>query len=147
MDLSKVAKKADQIRSYEAVIILDADTTLDQQKAIFQRYKGIVESFQGQLRVLDTWGRRTLANPIGKKNYGIYFHVMFQAKPAAIAELERILRITDSVLRFMHVALDSRIPLEKHEEAFKMALRESAEKEREREAKAQARRAQAANPQ
>ncbi|MCX7674957.1 MAG: 30S ribosomal protein S6 [Bdellovibrionaceae bacterium] len=144
MDFAKLPRKADQLNSYEVVVILDADATLDQQKAIFQRNKSIIESYGGRVHSLDTWGRRQLANPIEKKQQGIYFHMMFQAKPAAITELERVMRISDQVMRFMHVKLDARIPMEKHEEKFKMALRETAEREKEREAKAQARRNAAA---
>ncbi|MCS6838121.1 MAG: 30S ribosomal protein S6, partial [Bdellovibrionaceae bacterium] len=135
---SKVARSQDVIQSYEAVVILDPDSTVEQQKEVFRRNKSIIESFGGSLHSLDTWGRRYLANAIKKRRYGIYFHALFQAKPAAIAELERVMRINDKVLRFMHVKLDSRIPLSKHEERFKMALRDSLEKDKEREARAAA---------
>lgn len=145
MDFATLPRKADQLNSYEVVVILDPDTTLDQQKSIFQRSKSVIENYGGRVHSLDTWGRRQLANPIKKKSQGIYFHMLFQAKPASIAELERIMRISDQIMRFMHVKLDSRIPMEKHEERFKMALRETAEREKEREVKAQARRNTAAS--
>jgi small subunit ribosomal protein S6 len=139
--LENIKSSSDYLRSYELVAILDPDSSLDQQKEVFRKNKAIIESFGGHLHSLETWGRRALANPIKKKKYGIYFHALFQAKPAAIAELERVMRISDHVMRFMHVALDKRIPLAKHEEQFKMSLKETQEREKEKEAKAQARKA------
>jgi small subunit ribosomal protein S6 len=113
-------------------------------KRDLKKNKAIIESFNGSMHSLETWGRRTLANPIGKKRYGLYFHMMYEAKPAVVAEVERVMRISDHVIRFMHVALDERVPLVKHEEQFKISLKETQEREKEREAKIQARKAAAA---
>lgn len=129
------------LRPYEGVIIMHPDTTEEDQKALFRRNKSIIENFAGEVKNLDTWGKRNLANPIEGLKKAIYFHTSFQAKPEAIAELERTMRITDSVLRFLHTRLDERIDLSTHLENFKKSLAESAAREREREAKFQARRA------
>jgi len=142
--LENIKPSTEYLKSYEQVAILNPDASLEQQKEVFRRNKSIIESFGGSIHSLETWGRRVLANPIKKKRHGIYFHTLFQAKPGAIAELERVMRISDHVMRFMHIALDERISLAKHEERFKMALKETNEREKEREAKAQARKAAAA---
>jgi small subunit ribosomal protein S6 len=142
--LENVKPSTEYLKSYEQITILNPDATLDQQKEVFRKNKAIIESFGGTVHSLETWGRRVLANPIKKKKHGIYFHTLFQAKPASIAELERVMRISDHVMRFMHIALDERIPLEKHAERFKMSLKETSEREKEREAKIQARKAAAA---
>jgi small subunit ribosomal protein S6 len=120
------------------------DATLQDQKDLFQKNKSIIQGFQGSINSLETWGKRTLANPIGKNKKAIYFHCTFEASTQAIAELERTMRINDKVLRFMHTKLDSRVPLAKFMENFKKGLQESAAREREKEAKIQARRAAAA---
>lgn len=135
------AIKAAPKRYYEAVIIIHPDATLDFQKELFRKNKGIIESFQGQIFSLETWGKRALANPIGKTRRAAYFHTLFEASSNAITELERTMRINDKVLRFMHTRLDERTSLPKHLENFKKGLAESAQREREREAKMQARRA------
>lgn len=145
METQTIKPSTDYLKSYELVAILDPDTTNDQQKEVFRRNKAVIESFNGSIHLLETWGRRHLANPIKKKKYGIYFHMMFQAKPAAVAELERIMRISDHVIRFMHLALDERVPMIKHEEKFRNALKETQEREKEREAKIQARKAAASD--
>ena len=98
---------------YEAVVILHPDTSMEEQKQLFQKNKGIVESTKGSFFSLETWGKRNLANTIKGLRKGIYFHVVFESGPEAIAELERTMRINDRVLRFMHVRLDERIPLAK----------------------------------
>lgn len=141
MEAQTITPSTDYLKSYELVVILDSDSTTDQQKEVFRRNKAVIESFNGSIHLLETWGRRHLANPIKKKKYGVYFHMMFQAKPAAVAELERIMRISDHVIRFMHLALDERIPMANHEEKFRNALKETQEREKEREAKMQARKA------
>ncbi len=93
------------------------------------------------MKHLDTWGRRSLANPIEKTRKAVYFHTSFSANPQAITELERTMRINDKVLRFMHTRLDERQDLDTHLENFRKALAESATREREREAKFLARKA------
>lgn len=131
----------EHVRPYEGVIIMHPDATEDEQKALFKRNKGIIENFAGGLNHLDTWGKRNLANPINKTKKALYFHTTFSASPAAIAELERTMRINDRVLRFMHTRLKDGTVLTTFVENFKTALAESATREREREAKFQARRA------
>lgn len=137
-------KPADIKRPYEAVILVHPDTTLEEQKELFKKNKGILENFKGSVHSLETWGKRTLANPIGKLRKAIYFHTTFQADPQAIAELERTMRINDKVLRFMHTRLDERETLTEFMETFKKGLQESAQREKEREAKIQARKSAAA---
>lgn len=131
-------------RKYEAVIILNPDISEDDQKTVLRKNREIIQRFKGDVHHVDTWGKRKLANPIEKFTRGNYFHVTFEAKGEAIAELERTMRINDSVLRFQHTRLDDRVSLAKFVERFKESLAEAAQREREREAKNQARRAAAA---
>lgn len=128
-------------RKYEAVIIMHPDCSETEQKALFQKNKEILKTFEGDLNHIDTWGRRKLANPINKLTRGIYFHATFEAKGDAIAELERTMRINDKVLRFQHSRLDDRMSLAKYLENFKDSLAETSRREKEREVKAQQRKA------
>lgn len=137
MDLKKVPVK----RPYEVVILVHPDATADEQKQVFKKNQSTIESFQGSVFSLETWGKRNLANPIGKLKKAYYFHSFFEADPQAVLELERTMRINDKILRFAHSRLDERTPLSKHQEVFKRGLAESAQREKEREAKMQARRA------
>jgi len=117
------------VRPYEGIILLDAATTEDDQKNLFQRNKKIIEGFKGQVHHVDTWGVRKLANPIGKANRGLYFHVTFTAGPETVAELERTMRNNEKVLRFMHTRLPEGTQLTQYVEKFKEALVERRERE------------------
>lgn len=117
------------VRPYEAIILMDSGATEEEQKALFQKNKKIVEGFSGELSHVDTWGLRKLANPIGKANRGLYFHCTFTAGPDAIMELERTMRINEKVLRFMHTRLPEGTSLTTYVEKFKEALVERRERE------------------
>ncbi len=136
--------KTELKRPYEAVILVHPDATVEEQKELFKKNKTTIANFKGSIHTLETWGKRTLATPIGKLRKAVYFHTMFEAGPQAIMELERTMRINDKVLRFMHTKMDERIAVAKHAEAFKKGLSDSAAREKEREAKMQLRRQAAA---
>jgi len=135
-----MALDADLKRPYEVVILVHPDTTLDEQKALFKKNKETIANYKGSIHLLETWGKRNLATPIGKLRKAVYFYSIFESNPQAIMELERTMRINDKVLRFMHTKLDERTTMAKHAEAFKKGLADSAAREKEREAKAQLRR-------
>ncbi|MBX2988086.1 MAG: 30S ribosomal protein S6 [Bdellovibrionaceae bacterium] len=137
MELTKERLK----RPYEAVILVHPDATLEEQKELFRKNKATIEQFKGSIVSLETWGKRTLANPIGKLKKAVYFHALFESDTQAVAELERTMRINDRVLRFMHTRLDERVPLTKYMESFKKGLQDSMNREKEREAKIAARKA------
>lgn len=128
-------------RKYELVVIVHPDASEEEQKALFRKNRDIVQSFNGTVNHLDTWGKRKLGNPIDRVTRGNYFHMTFEAMGEAIYELERTMRINDRVLRFQHTRLDDRISLAKFVEKFKDALAETANREREREIKNQQRKA------
>lgn len=132
------------LKKYEAIVILNSDTSVEDQKQILKKYKATVESFSGKIASVETWGKRNLANQINKNKKGLYFHITFEAASNSIIEIERTLRINEKVLRFMHSSLDTRVSLAKHLEAFKKGLAETSAKEKEREAKVLARKQAAA---
>ena len=129
------------VKPYEVVVLMHPDATLEDQKELFRKNKATIESFKGSVNSLETWGKRTLATPIGKLKKAVYFHSTFEADTQAVAEIERTMRINDKVLRFMHTRLDERTSLSKFMETFKKGLAESAAREKEREAKMAARKA------
>ncbi len=129
------------VKPYEVVVLMHPDASLEDQKELFRKNKATITSFKGSVNSLETWGKRTLATPIGKLKKAIYFHSTFEADTQAVAEIERTMRINDKVLRFMHTRLDERTSLSKFMETFKKGLAESAAREKEREAKMAARKA------
>ncbi|MBE3577841.1 MAG: 30S ribosomal protein S6 [Limnochordales bacterium] len=70
---------------------------------MLDRIQGIVTGDGGKVTNIDRWGRRRLAYEIGGSTEGYYVVIQFEAEPKTAAELGRILRITDGVLRHMIV--------------------------------------------
>ncbi len=136
-----MAVETTNINNYESVVILDPTLTEEDQKAFFTKNKAIVESFEGQINHIDTWGQRYLANKINKLSRGAYFHTTFTANGECVKELERTMKINDKVLRYVHVRLDNRMSIEKHLDRYKDIVLESKKRAEEREAKMQARKA------
>ena len=91
--------------NYEAVYILNPDLTEEQNAALIERFKGIVEA-NGTVSEVNEWGKRRLAYPINDLMEGYYVLMTFTAAAAVPAELDRIFRITDGVMRSMIVCKD-----------------------------------------
>ena len=92
------------MNNYEVLYVLSDKQDADARKATVEKFKAIVESY-GETTV-DEWGSRKLAYPIqtkisGKHLTGYYVLMKFVAPPEIPAELERQMRISDDVIRFM----------------------------------------------
>ena len=84
--------------NYEAVYILNPELNEEQIAALVERFKGVVEA-NGTVSEIDEWGKRRLAYPINDLAEGYYVLMNFESKPEFPAELERVLTITEGVLR------------------------------------------------
>lgn len=76
--------------------------------ALIQKFNDIITSNGGEIEKVDEWGKRKLAYPINYINDGYYVLVNFSADSQLPAELERNLKISDSVMRFIVVNLDKK---------------------------------------
>src|SRR5690606_4170882 len=117
---------------YESVVILHPDVTESDAKTFFKRHQDTIQKFAGRINHIDTWGKRRLANPIDKMKLGQYFHTTFEAKAGCVAELERLMRIDEKVLRYIHINLDERTALSAHLEKYRNTLVESHKREQEK---------------
>ena len=86
--------------NYEALYILDPSLTEEQTAALVAKFKGVVEA-NGTVTEVDEWGKRRLAYPIDDMMEGYYVLMTFTAAAAVPAELDRIFRITEGVMRSM----------------------------------------------
>ncbi|MBE6037376.1 MAG: 30S ribosomal protein S6 [Clostridiales bacterium] len=91
--------------NYEVMFIIDADLEDASKEAVIETVKGIIAE-GGEVGKVDVWGMRKLAYPILKKNDGYYVVIEFTAKPELPKELDRRLRISDSVIRHIIVNKD-----------------------------------------
>ncbi len=84
--------------NYELLYIIDPDKNEEETAALVEKFKTLVEQ-NGTVQEVDEWGRRKLAYPVNDKPEGYYVLVKFQAPPQFPAELDRVLRITEGVMR------------------------------------------------
>ncbi len=87
------------MRHYEIMVILDSSLEERTVAPSLDTYLNVIRTAGGSVEKLDVWGRRRLAYEIQKKTEGIYAVIDLQATPAAVAELDRQLRLNESVLR------------------------------------------------
>ena len=95
---------------YEHVFLARQDVTSQQVEAMVDQYKGVIEQNGGAVEKTEMWGVKSLAYRI-KKNRKAHFTLLnIEAPPAALAEMERQMRISEDVLRFMTVRVDELDP-------------------------------------
>ena len=88
---------------YEILLMLDPELPEERQSEIVTRTRELIEKGGGNWDAHDVWGRRKLAYEIDHKPDGTYHLLTFTAEPEALAEVSRVLRITDGVMRHMAV--------------------------------------------
>ena len=91
--------------NYEAVYILDPALSEEQIAALVAKFKAVVEA-NGTVSEIDEWGKRRLAYPINDLTEGHYVLMTFTAVPGLPAELDRVLKITEGVMRSMIICKD-----------------------------------------
>ena len=91
--------------NYEVAYILDPNLTEEATAAMVSKFQTLVEQ-NGTLAEVNEWGKRHLAYPINDLTEGYYVLMTFSAKPEFPRELDRILRITDGVMRSLIVCKD-----------------------------------------
>lgn len=93
--------------NYEALYIIDPRKNEEDTAALVEKFKTLAEANATQCEV-DEWGKRHLAYPIQDQNEGYYVLMTFACTPAFPAELDRIFRITDGVIRSIIVCKDEK---------------------------------------
>ena len=88
--------------NYETVMIFNVQTGEEGIAALSEKFKSLI-SANGTITNVEDWGKRRLAYPIEDETEGYYLFVEFTSNPEFPAELDRIYKITDGVLRSMIV--------------------------------------------
>lgn len=91
------------MNKYELIYVIDTTLDDDARKAVMDRFHSMLDSLGGKVEKVEEWGKRRLAYPINYKTEGYYVLVNFSAAATLPDEVERVLRITDGVVRFMVV--------------------------------------------
>jgi small subunit ribosomal protein S6 len=89
------------VNDYEILLMLDPEAPEERHNEIIARTRELIEKGGGNWLSHDAWGRRRLAYEIDHKTDGVYHLLQFDAPPAALDEVARVLKITDGVMRHM----------------------------------------------
>ena len=90
------------MNKYESVIIVNSNLDDGKIKALVEKFSKLINE-HGKVEDVQEMGKKKLAYPIQKQEEGYYVVFNFEAEPAFIAELERVYRITDEILKFIVV--------------------------------------------
>ena len=92
---------AQSVRNYELVVVLNPEMTEDEIAEAIQAVDGMIEENGGAVDEHENWGLKRLAFPVQKFNEGNYVLTRFSLEPSAVVELNRSLKASESVLRFL----------------------------------------------
>ena len=90
------------VGNYEAMLVFSVKESEDAAKALVEKFKALVEK-NGTVESVDEWGKRRLAYLIDDEAEGYYVLFNYEADAKFPAELDRIAKITDGVLRTLIV--------------------------------------------
>jgi len=93
-------------RVYEVVFIVDPEVGDEDLTRLTEAFRNIVTDQGGSVTKSEVMGRRQLAYKVGRKNEGIYVLFEIEGTGLEIAELERRMRVSDQVLRYLTVRVD-----------------------------------------
>jgi small subunit ribosomal protein S6 len=96
-------------REYETIFILRPDTNQDGIQTVNTRIRSVIDSMGGRLLKLDNWGKRKLAYEVKKQLKGIYLYWQYLGNSGTVEEIERNLRMLDSVIRYYTVKVDENV--------------------------------------
>ena len=88
------------MRPYESMIVFDTSVDAQTIQVALDRALETIKKNGGTPGALDRWGKRPLAYEINKRKEGYYVLAEFTGNPTTVAELDRILTLSDEVMRF-----------------------------------------------
>lgn len=111
---------------YESIFIINANLTDEETANAIKKMQDVVAKQGGEMLKFEDWSKKKLAYEIKKQKRGHYVFFQFKAAPAAVAELERTYKMTDSVIKFITVKLEKELrvkepPKPKKKDAAKAA--------------------------
>ena len=93
------------MNKYESVIIINPNLEDAKIKEVTERFSKLVNE-HGKMEKVEDMGKKKLVYPIAKNTEAFYEVLYFEAESAFVAELERVYRITDEVLKFIVVKVE-----------------------------------------
>ena len=93
------------MRKFETLLLLSPELPGEGRESLLSTLVGIIEREGGSLVEADHWGMRDLAYPVNKLMRGYYVRLEYNGPAPLVAELERNIRITDGIFKFVTVKL------------------------------------------
>lgn len=98
------------MRTYETVIIIDAHQPEEVIEGLIEKIKKIITDNGGSILDVNRWGKRRLAYEIKKKQHGYYVYFLYEIdKREFPKELERSMRMTEELLRYLVLQIDKKV--------------------------------------
>jgi len=103
-------------RDYELGVIFNPEVSEEETRSVMDRLTQTVANYGGQIVRVNHWGRRRLAYPIERHRDGNYVFIDMMLTPETVAELERTLKVSEIVLRYMARKRDAKAIAREREE-------------------------------
>lgn len=96
-------------RKYEIGFIINPESSEEEIKKVVDSITDTIKKADGTIENIDEWGRRQMAYTLGKHNEGIYTFINADLPGNAFFEIERRLKLSERVLRFLILRLDDKL--------------------------------------
>jgi small subunit ribosomal protein S6 len=110
--MSQLSLAPGRAREYETIYILRPDVDKETADILTARLAEAVKTEQGRLTQVELWGRRRLAYEIRGLRRGVYVYFKYLGRGNVVSELERQLRLADSVIRYQTILVRNNVVLE-----------------------------------
>ncbi len=97
------------MRKMETLVLLSPEITVEQREQTIATLSEVITREGGKLLEVDQWGMKDLAYPVQKQMRGFYVRFEYIAPNQLVAELERIIRIQDTIFKFITVRLSDHV--------------------------------------
>ena len=98
-----------KFKEYETIYVLRSDVDADTAEKVQARVAEVVGRDSGKLVKVEAWGRRKLAYPVAKQKRGVYKYVKYVGRGGLVQELERNLKLQDTVLKFQTIQTNDEV--------------------------------------
>ena len=119
-------------RKYEIGFIINPESSEEEVKKVIDSVTDVIKKTGGTIENIDEWGRRPMAYPVEKHNEGIYTFINSELPGSAFFDIERRLKLSEKVMRFLILRLDDKLKkanrlTKKWQKAERLNRKESAE--------------------
>ena len=109
------------LREYEFTVITKGDLNEDENNRVLSRYEEIAKREGGEILGRDLWSGFKLSYPVKKAYRGHYVFYDLATTKESVAEIERLIRFDEGVLRYMFIKKDDKVDIEKRKAEIRTA--------------------------